>query len=89
MIGRIVALTVDGIMAQVSISIGGQRITSVITADAVREMRLRVGQHAAALIKSTEVMILRVLTPANARGAAFSTHKTTSFRLIVRRFRSS
>jgi molybdopterin-binding protein len=44
----------------VSLSIGGQRITSVITADAVREMRLRVGQQAAALIKSTEVMILRV-----------------------------
>jgi molybdopterin-binding protein len=60
LIGRIVSLTVDGIMAQVSLSIGGQRITSVITADAVREMRLRVGQHAAALIKSTEVMILRV-----------------------------
>ncbi len=60
LIGRIVALSVDGIMAQVSLSIGGQRITSVITADAVREMRLRVGQQAAALIKSTEVMILRV-----------------------------
>jgi molybdopterin-binding protein len=60
LVGRIVALTIDGLMAQVSISIGGQRITSVITADAVREMRLRVGQQAAALIKSTEVMILRV-----------------------------
>jgi molybdopterin-binding protein len=58
--GRIVALSIDGLMAQVSLSIGGQRITSVITADAVREMRLRVGQQAAALIKSTEVMILRV-----------------------------
>ena len=60
LVGRIVALTVDGLMAQISLSIGGQRITSVITADAVREMRLRVGQQAAALIKSTEVMILRV-----------------------------
>jgi molybdopterin-binding protein len=60
LIGRIVGLSVDGLMAQVSLSIGGQRITSVITADAVREMRLRVGQQAAALIKSTEVMILRV-----------------------------
>jgi molybdopterin-binding protein len=60
LIGRIVGLSVNGIMAQVSLSIGGQHITSVITADAVREMRLRVGQQAAALIKSTEVMILRV-----------------------------
>ncbi len=47
-------------MAQVSLSIGGQHITSIITADAAREMRLQKGQTVAALIKSTEVMILRV-----------------------------
>jgi molybdopterin-binding protein len=47
-------------MAQVKLSIGGQRITSIITADAVREMRLRKGETVAALVKSTEVMIVRV-----------------------------
>jgi molybdopterin-binding protein len=46
-------------MAQVALSIGGQTITAIITADAVRELRLKVGDTAAALIKSTEVMILR------------------------------
>lgn len=60
LVGRIVEVKVEGIMAQVSLSIGGQTITSVITSDAVRELRLEVGQVAAALIKSTEVMILRV-----------------------------
>ncbi len=60
LIGRIVDIKVDGIMAQITLSIGGQKITSVITADAVREMRIEKGQAAAALIKSTEVMILRV-----------------------------
>lgn len=60
LIGRIVDIKVDGIMAQVTLSIGGQQITSVITSDAVRELRLEKGQTAAALIKSTEVMILRV-----------------------------
>jgi molybdopterin-binding protein len=60
LIGRIVDIRVEGIMAQVTLSIGGQQITSVITSDAVREMRLEKGQVAAALIKSTEVMILRV-----------------------------
>ncbi len=60
LIGRILDIKVEGIMAQVTLSIGGQRITSVITSDAVREMRLEKGQTAAALIKSTEVMILRV-----------------------------
>ena len=60
LVGRIVEIKVEGIMAQVTLSIGGQKITSVITSDAVRELRLEQGQVAAALIKSTEVMILRV-----------------------------
>ena len=60
LVGRVVDIKVSGLMAQVTLSIGGQRITSIITADAVREMRLKKGQTAAALVKSTEVMILRV-----------------------------
>ena len=59
LVGRIVELQLDGLMAQVRLSIGGQIITSLITADAAREMRLKVGQTAAALIKSTEVMIVQ------------------------------
>ena len=51
---------VEGLMAQVTLSIAGQHLTSIITADAVREMRLEKGQLAAALIKSTEVMVMRV-----------------------------
>ena len=58
--GRIVELKIDGLLAQVKLSIGGQIITSIITAEAAREMRLQVGETAAALIKSTEVMVLRV-----------------------------
>ncbi len=57
--GRITEIKIGGLMAQVSLSIGGQTITSIITADAVREMRLKIGDTAAALIKSTEVMIVR------------------------------
>jgi len=59
LVGRVIDLRVDGLMAQVTLSIGGQRLTSIITADAVREMRLAKGQIAAALIKSTEVMVMR------------------------------
>jgi molybdopterin-binding protein len=59
LIGRVTNIKISGLIAQVSLSIGGQHITSIITADAVREMRLKVGDKAAALIKSTEVMILR------------------------------
>ncbi len=60
LVGRIVELKMDGLLAQVKLSIGGQIITSLITAEAAREMQLEVGQTAAALIKSTEVMVLRV-----------------------------
>ena len=60
LVGRVTAIKISGLMAQVTLSIGGQHITSIITADAVRELRLKKGDTAAALIKSTEVMILRV-----------------------------
>jgi molybdopterin-binding protein len=60
LLGRVTDVKIDGLLAQVTLSIGGQRITSIITADAVREMRLKKGQTAAALMKSTEVMIIRV-----------------------------
>jgi molybdopterin-binding protein len=60
LIGRVTDIKTMGLMAQVTLSIGGQHITSIITADAVREMRLKKGQTVAALIKSTEVMILLV-----------------------------
>ncbi len=60
LVGRIVEVKIDGLLAQVKLSIGGQIINSIITADAAREMQLAVGQTAAALIKSTEVMVLRV-----------------------------
>ena len=51
---------VSGLIAEITISIGGQQITSIITSRSAREMQLKPGQTAAALIKATEVMILRV-----------------------------
>jgi molybdopterin-binding protein len=60
LVGRIEALRISGLMAEVRISIGDQQITSIITARSAREMQLKPGQTAAALIKATEVMILRV-----------------------------
>jgi molybdopterin-binding protein len=60
LVGRVMDIKTSGLMAQVTLSIGGQHITSIITADAVREMRLKKGQTVAALIKSTEVMIIKM-----------------------------
>src|SRR5208337_2032655 len=60
LVGRIESVQISGLMAEVTISIGGQQITSIITARSAREMQLKRGQTAAALIKATDVMILRV-----------------------------
>ena len=60
LIGRVTAVKYSGLLAQVSLAIGEQHITAIITADAAKEMRLKPGERAGALIKSTEVMILRV-----------------------------
>ena len=56
--GRVTDIKISGLLAQVTLAIGDQRMTSIITADAVRELRLKRGQIAIALIKSTEVMIV-------------------------------
>src|SRR5579883_2051237 len=56
LVGRIEDIRVSGLLAEVTLSIGNQRITSIITARSAREMQLKPGQAAAALIKSTEVM---------------------------------
>lgn len=60
LVGRIEEVRISGLMAEVTLSIGGQQITSIITSRSAREMQLKAGQSAAALIKATEVMILRV-----------------------------
>ena len=59
LVGRVVELKLEGLMAQVTLSISGQRLTAIITADAVRELRLEKGQVATALVKSTDVMVMR------------------------------
>jgi molybdopterin-binding protein len=46
-------------MAKVVISLGEQRVTAIITADAARDLGLKKGDIAIALIKATEVMIAK------------------------------
>jgi molybdopterin-binding protein len=59
LVGRVTALEVVGLLAKVTLNIGGQAVTAIITRDACRDLGLKVGETAAALIKATEVMILR------------------------------
>jgi molybdopterin-binding protein len=62
--GFIDEVRVDGLLAQVRLRVGDQSLTAVITADAVRALKLRRGDDAIAIVKSTEVMIA---TPAGGR----------------------
>ena len=57
--GIVEEVRADGLLAQVRLRIGDQRLTAVITRDAVDELKLRRGEEALAIIKSTEVMIAR------------------------------
>lgn len=49
----------EGLLSQVRLRIGDQILTAVITRDAVTELKLKRGDEAIAIIKSTEVMIGR------------------------------
>jgi molybdopterin-binding protein len=64
--GFIDEVRVDGLLAQVRLRVGDQSLTAVITSDAVRALKLRRGDDALAIIKSTEVMIAS--SPAAERG---------------------
>lgn len=55
--GTILEVIIDGLLAKVVLAVGKQRITAIITADAARDLALKPGEPALALIKATEVMI--------------------------------
>jgi molybdopterin-binding protein len=57
----------DGLLSQIRLRIGDQFLTAVITRDAVNELKLKRGDEAVAIIKSTEVMIGRTSTDRPAR----------------------
>ena len=57
--GIVEEVRTEGLLAQVRLRIGDQRLTAVITRDAVDELKLRRGEEALAIIKSTEVMIAK------------------------------
>ena len=57
--GKITEMRYDGLLAQISIEVAGQTITSIITSDAARDLKLKEGVSVYALVKATEVMVIR------------------------------
>lgn len=58
LVGRVTDINFAGLVAQVTLSLGEQHVTSIVSADAIREMQLKKGQTAVALVRYTEVTIL-------------------------------
>jgi len=58
--GKVVSVRIEGLLAEVILAVGDAHVTAIITAEAARELRLKKGDTAAALIKSTDVMIERL-----------------------------
>lgn len=59
LLGTVTEVQYEGLLAQVTMNVGGQLITSIITRDACRQLELKKGSRAFALIKATEVMVIR------------------------------
>jgi len=57
--GFVDEVRIEGLLGQVRLRIGDQTLTAVVTRDALEELKLRRGDDALAIIKSTEVMIAR------------------------------
>jgi molybdate transport system regulatory protein len=57
--GRVVAISVEGLMAEIRVAIGEQELVAVITRNSAERLRLKVGEQVFAVIKSTEVMIAK------------------------------
>lgn len=57
--GIVTDIRYEGLLVQLTIDVGGQAITSIITSDATKALRLKKGSAVYALIKATEVMVIR------------------------------
>lgn len=58
--GKVISVRIEGLLAEVVLAIGDVHMTAIITSNAVRELQLKKGDTAAALVKSTDVMIERL-----------------------------
>jgi molybdopterin-binding protein len=76
--GFVDEVRVDGLLAQVRLRVGGQTLTAVITADAVQALKLRRGDDAIAIVKSTEVMIAKAQSAETAPAAKQTAKRTRS-----------
>ncbi len=56
-VGLVTNIVVDKVVAQVELQCGPHRVVSLMTSEAVRELKLELGSVAVAVVKSTTVII--------------------------------
>lgn len=55
--GKVTAIKLGTIMAEVNIQIAGQEVVAAVTRSSVERLGLKVGDDALAIIKATEVIV--------------------------------
>jgi molybdopterin-binding protein len=58
LLGTVVKIEQDAITSSVTLDVSGQTVQAVITTDALKDLGLRVGDPAYAVVKATEVMLM-------------------------------
>ena len=57
--GIVTEVRIEGLMAQVGMKVGDNHIVALISAEAARELDLKVGDRAVAMVKATSVMVMK------------------------------
>ena len=57
--GVVTEVRIEGLMAQIALQVGDNHVVALVSAEAARELDLKVGDHAIALVKATSVMVMR------------------------------
>jgi molybdopterin-binding protein len=59
LVGTVVAVEVDGVMAKIDLACGPYRVVSLMSREAAEELALKPGDSATAIVKSTTVIVER------------------------------
>jgi len=59
LIGRILEIKLEGLMAQVRLFVEGQQLDCLVTADLAAELRLKIGNTVVVLFKASQITVLR------------------------------
>jgi molybdopterin-binding protein len=57
--GVVTEVSIDGLLAQIGLRVGDNHIVALISAEAAKELGLKVGDKATALVKATSVMVVK------------------------------